>query len=206
MCSRVLNKFCFRLRGERFTVEELMVDTLFYLFATLTLVSALSVVLNRKPVNSVVAMIVTIVGVAANLFLLDAPFLATLLIMVYAGAVIVLFLFVIMLMDPDVPALKRGWFGSALGGVFFFALCAAGTVWLFGFSGAVPVFEASAGEVPAALAYSNDATAFGWPLFTKYVVLVEASALLLLAAMVSVFMLHSRRRGKAETCGCSCQK
>ena len=133
-----------------------MVDTLFYLFATLTLVSALLVVLNRKPVNSVVAMIVTIVGVAANLFLLDAPFLATLLIMVYAGAVIVLFLFVIMLMDPDVPALKRGWFGSALGGVVFFALCAAGTVWLFGFSGAVSAIDAkTASNVSPLLAYSN---------------------------------------------------
>ncbi|MGN0861174.1 MAG: NADH-quinone oxidoreductase subunit J [Candidatus Spyradosoma sp.] len=179
-----------------------MVDILFYLFAALTLASALLVVVNRKPVNCVVAMILTIVGVAANFFLLDAPFLATLLIMVYAGAVIVLFLFVIMLMDPDVPALKRGWFGTALGGAAFFALCAAGTVWLFGFSGAVPALEAAA-DVPAEIAYSNEATAFGWPLFTKYVVLVEASALLLLAAMVSVFMLH-RRRGNAGKCGCSC--
>lgn len=198
--------FCFRLSRERFTVFPLMVDTLFYLFATLTLVSALLVVLNRKPANSVVAMIVTIVGVAANLFLLDAPFLATLLIMVYAGAVIVLFLFVIMLMDPDVPALKRGWFGSALGGVVFFALCAAGTVWLFGFSGAVSAIDAkTASNVSPLLAYSNEATAFGWPLFTKYVVLVEASALLLLAAMVAVFMLHSRRRGNAESCECACK-
>lgn len=180
-----------------------MADTLFYLFAALTLVSAMLVVVNRKPVNSVVAMILTIVGVAANLFLLDAPFLATLLIMVYAGAVIVLFLFVIMLMDPDVPALKRGWVSPALGGAVFFALAAAGTIWLFGFSGAVPALESPLTAVQAPLAYSNDATAFGWPLFTKYVVLVEASALLLLAAMVAVFMLHSKRKAKAG-CGCTC--
>ena len=203
--SVIREVFCFRLGGERFTVSALMVDTLFYLFATLTLVSALLVVVNRKPVNSVVAMIVTIVGVAANLFLLDAPFLATLLIMVYAGAVIVLFLFVIMLMDPEVPALKRGWFGSALGGVVFFALLAAGTVWLFGFSGALPVISAPTEGMPEALAYSNNATAFGWPLFTKYVVLVEASALLLLAAMVAVFMLHSRRRVSEPSCECGCK-
>lgn len=178
-----------------------MADILFYLFAALTLASAFLVVVNRKPVNCVVAMILTMVGVAANFFLLDAPFLATLLIMVYAGAVIVLFLFVIMLMSPDVPALKRGWFGSALGGLVFFALCAAGTVWLFGFSGAIPAIESA--DVPAAIAYSDEATAFGWPLFTKYVVLVEASAILLLAAMVSVFMLH-RHRGNAKQCACSC--
>lgn len=181
-----------------------MVDTLFCLFAALTLVSALLVVVNRKPVNCVVAMILTIVGVSANLFLLDAPFLATLLIMVYAGAVIVLFLFVIMLMDPDVPALKRGWFGTAVGGLIFFALCAAGTVWLFGFSGALD--GTSAGTVAEPLAYSNSASQFGRLLFTKYVVLVEASALLLLAAMVAVFMLHSRRRGNAESESCACGK
>lgn len=178
-----------------------MADILFYLFAALTLASAFLVVVNRKLVNCVVAMILTIVGVAANFFLLDAPFLATLLIMVYAGAVIVLFLFVIMLMSPDVPALKRDRFGSATGGLVFFALCAAGTVWLFGFSGAIPALESP--DVPAELAYSDEATAFGWPLFTKYVVLVEASAILLLAAMVSVFMLH-RRRGNAKQCACSC--
>ena len=192
-----------------------MADTLFYLFAALTLASALLVVVNRKPVNCVVAMIVTIVGVAANLFLLDAPFLATLLIMIYAGAVIVLFLFVVMLIDPDVPALKRGWAGAALGGAVFFALCAAGTFWLFGWSGSVPAGALPAAEVPAPAA-SDSPTAFGRPPFPRLAVLVEAAALLLLAAMVSVFMLHAhRRRGNAEQkkekdggccCGCCGQK
>lgn len=182
-----------------------MADTLFYLFAALTLVSAILVVVNRKPVNCVVSMIVTIVGVAANLFLLDAPFLATLLIMVYAGAVIVLFLFVVMLMDPEVPALKRGWLRSGIGGAVFFALCAAGTIWLFGFSGAVSDPLPATTFAFEAVNYSNNATAFGWPLFTKYVVLVEASALLLLAAMVSVFMLHAKRRPQ-KACACACKK
>lgn len=184
-----------------------MADTLFYLFAALTLVSALLVVVNRKPVNCVVAMIVSIVGVAANMFLLDAPFLATLLVMIYAGAVIVLFLFVIMLTDPEIPALKRGWLGTAFGGLVFFALCAAGAIWLFGFSGSVPAEISVAENVPAVMAYSNDATAFGYPLFTKYVVLVEATALLLLAAMVSVFMLHSRKKHQtSDECSDCCAK
>jgi len=184
-----------------------MADTLFYLFAALTLVSALLVVVNRKPVNCVVAMILSIVGVAANMFLLDAPFLATLLVMIYAGAVIVLFLFVIMLTDPAVPALKRGWLGMAFGGVVFFALCAAGAIWLFGFSGSVSAEIPVAENASAALAYSNDATAFGYPLFTKYVILVEATALLLLAAMVAVFMLHSRKKHSAsDACVDCCSK
>lgn len=184
-----------------------MADVLFYVFAAFTLVSALAVIVNRKPVNCVVAMILTIVGAAANMFLLDAPFLATLLIMVYAGAVIVLFLFVIMLMDPDTPALKHGWVCPALGALVFFAICAAGTIWLFGFSGAVPATDADAIiGAPAALSYSNEAMSFGWPLFTKYVVLVEATAMLLLAAMVAVFVLHSHRRGNEEKSACGCGK
>ena len=171
-------------------------NALFFLFAAWTLVSGLLVIVNRKPVNCVMAMILTIVGVAANFFLLNAPFLATLLIMVYAGAVIVLFLFVIMLMDPDLKPLKSGWFKTAFGGAVFLALCSAGAVWLFNFSGAIPAeITASAGALP----YSADAKAFGAMLFSgKYVVLVEVSALLLLASMAAVFMLHEKRKNVAE--------
>lgn len=168
-------------------------NALFYLFAAFTLVSGLLVIINRKPVNAAMAMILTIVGVAANFFLLNAPFLATLLIMVYAGAVVVLFLFVIMLMDPDLKPLKSGWMKTALCGVVFFVLAAAGSVWLFGFSGGLPA-ELAAGAPEGAIAYSADAKVFGQILFTKYALLVEAVALLLLAAMAAVFMLHARRR------------
>lgn len=168
-------------------------NALFYLFAAFTLVSGLLVIINRKPVNAAMAMILTIVGVAANFFLLNAPFLATLLIMVYAGAVIVLFLFVIMLMDPDLKPLKSGWMKTAIGGTVFFALATAGAVWLFQFSGALPA-ELST-EIPEnTVAYSADAKVFGQILFTKYALLIEAVALLLLAAMAAVFMLHARRR------------
>lgn len=168
-------------------------NALFYLFAAFTLVSGLLVIINRKPVNAAMAMILTIVGVAANFFLLDAPFLATLLIMVYAGAVIVLFLFVIMLMDPDLKPLKSGWLKTAIGGAVFFALTTAGVVWLFGFSGALPA-EIQEGTAVGAVPYTAEAKVFGQILFTKYAVLIEAVALLLLAAMAAVFMLHARRR------------
>ena len=167
-------------------------NALFYLFAAFTLVSGLLVIINRKPVNAAMAMILTIVGVAANFFLLNAPFLATLLIMVYAGAVIVLFLFVIMLMDPDLKPLKSGWMKTALTGAVFFVLATAGTVWLFGFSDALPA--ALPAEAETAVAYSADAKVFGQILFTKYALLIEAVALLLLAAMAAVFMLHARRQ------------
>lgn len=167
-------------------------NALFYLFAAFTLVSGLLVIVNRKPVNAAMAMILTIVGVAANFFLLNAPFLATLLIMVYAGAVIVLFLFVIMLMDPDLKPLKAGWKKTAFGGLVLLVLAIAGSVWLFQFSGAIPadLMLTDAADVP----YSADAKVFGQVLFTKYALLVEAVAMLLLAAMAAVFMLHARRQ------------
>ncbi len=167
-------------------------DALFYVFSAFTLVSALLVILNRRPVNAAMAMILTIVGVAANFFLLDAPFLATLLIMVYAGAVIVLFLFVIMLVDPDLKPLKSGWIKIAIFGAVFLALCAAGTFWLFNVSGALPANEIS--PATGTLAYSSDAKVFGGLLFSKYAFLVEAVALLLLAAMAAVFMLHEKQK------------
>lgn len=172
-------------------------NALFYLFAAFTLVSGLLVIVNRKPVNAAVAMILTIVGVAANFFLLNAPFLATLLIMVYAGAVIVLFLFVIMLMDPDLKPLKAGWKKTALGGLVFLVLACAGSVWLFQFSGYIPE-NVMLTDAAADIAYSADAKVFGQVLFTKYALLVEAVALLLLAAMAAVFMLHARRHTVPE--------
>lgn len=173
-------------------------NALFYLFAAFTLVSGLLVIVNRKPVNAAMAMILTIAGVAANFFLLDAPFLATLLIMVYAGAVIVLFLFVIMLADPDLKPLKTGWAKTAAGGLVFLALATAGAVWLFGFSGSLSDFG-SAEQLRGTVPYSAAAADFGKVLFTKYALLIEAVALLLLASMAAVFMLHSRRRTLAES-------
>ncbi|MCD8284468.1 MAG: NADH-quinone oxidoreductase subunit J [Opitutae bacterium] len=167
-------------------------NALFYVFAAFTLVSGLLVVVNRKPVNAAMAMIMTIIGVAANMFLLGAPFLATLLIMVYAGAVIVLFLFVIMLVEPDLKPLKRGWVKTALGGLIFFAICAVCVIWLFDCSGAIPVADVS--EQAGSFPYSADAKVFGSLLFSKYAFLVEAVALLLLASMAAVFMLHERRK------------
>ena len=88
-----------------------MVTIVFYFFSTLTLLAALFVVVNRNTVNSAMCMIVAFVGVAALFVLLQAYFLAMLQIVVYAGAVMVLFLFIIMLLDTQ--ARERVRFGRA---------------------------------------------------------------------------------------------
>ncbi|MCR5183272.1 MAG: NADH-quinone oxidoreductase subunit J [Opitutales bacterium] len=167
-------------------------DYLFYLFGAVTLTSALLMVVNRRPVNSVIAMLLTILGVTATFFLLDAPFLATLLLMVYAGAIVVLFLFVVMLIDSAVNPFKLGWVKTTLSAFAVLAILGGGLVWLFADSGSIPPVGDGL-ESGSALSYSAEPQTFGLLLFTRYIVLVEVVAMLLLGAMAAVLMLHRQR-------------
>lgn len=171
-------------------------DYLFYLFAAFTLMSAVLMVVNRRPINSVVAMLMTILGVAGTFFLQDAPFLATLLLMVYAGAIVVLFLFVVMLIDSSANPFKQGWFKTALGGFVALAILGGAAVWLFAYSGAVPALVEPNAAVAGTPTYSSDPKVFGIVLFTRYVVLVEVVAMLLLGVMAGVLMIHNKREIK----------
>ena len=99
-----------------------MPDGLFIFFAALTLGAAALLVLSRNPVTSAMGMILALVGVAADFFLLDAYFLGVLQVLVYAGAVMVLFLFIIMLMNSDDPTGAYPWKTLALGLATFFLL------------------------------------------------------------------------------------
>jgi NADH-quinone oxidoreductase subunit J len=91
-----------------------MADFLFYIFAALILGSALAVVLNRDAVNAAMFLILAFVGVAGMFVLLEAYFLAVLQILVYAGAVVVLFLFIVMLLNVDTRARRPVRLVSAL--------------------------------------------------------------------------------------------
>ena len=120
-----------------------MPDGLFTFFAALTLGAALLLVLSRNAVTSAMGMILALVGIAADFFLLDAYFLGVLQVLVYAGAVMVLFLFIIMLLDTDDATGSYPWKTAALGLATFFLL-AAGVIWLFHWSGAVSPTPAGA--------------------------------------------------------------
>ena len=102
-----------------------MPDGLFTFFAALTLGAALLLVLSRNAVTSAMGMILALVGIAADFFLLDAYFLGVLQVLVYAGAVMVLFLFIIMLLDTDEAPGAYPWKKAALGLATFFLLAAA---------------------------------------------------------------------------------
>jgi len=168
-----------------------MPEVLFYLFAAMTLVPALLMVASRNTVNCAMLMIVSFVGTASLFALLQAFLLTVLQIMVYAGAIVVLFLFIIMLLDVGRVRAVRGGAGKLVCALVFFVALAACPVLaiLSSRGGAAPVGEA----VPAASSAAN----FGMLLFTKYQLPFELTGFLLLAAMVGVIYI-SRRAPAAE--------
>lgn len=159
-------------------------------------------VLSRHPVSAAMFMIVSLVGVAALFVLLEAFFLAVLQVLVYAGAVMVLFLFIIMLLDVGPAASKQkitNWkFG--LFGFFASVLLVAVLILLGNSSGnsflnesAWSALNASADSSSGSLSFSTDISSFGYGLMTKYMLPIQISGFLLLAAMIGVIILSKKQ-------------
>lgn len=166
-----------------------MPDGLFIFFAALTIGAAALLVLSRNAVTSAMGMILALVGVAADFFLLDAYFLGVLQVLVYAGAVMVLFLFIIMLLsDTEENPTTYPWRHAVTGLAVFFFL-AAGVIWLFVWSGAVPSNQVQFTPPEVSndpLVFTTAAKSFGRLLYTKYLLPLEISGFLLLVALVGV--------------------
>ncbi|MDX2110964.1 MAG: NADH-quinone oxidoreductase subunit J [Verrucomicrobiota bacterium] len=164
-----------------------MIDFMFYFLAALTVLSALMVPCSRNPVNGAMFMIVSFVGTAALFALLQAFFLAIVQVLVYAGAVMVLFLFIIMLLNIEkTQALKVNRGIAALSIVAFLAMVAA--VWFLFVEGRAGPFPAlPAGAVPASLTKH-----FGYELFTKYMLPFQVTGFLLLIAMIGVIYISKK--------------
>jgi NADH-quinone oxidoreductase subunit J len=164
----------------------------FWVLALVTIGSGLLVVLARNPVHSVLFLIATFFSAAGLFVLLGAEFLAMLLVVVYVGAVAVLFLFVVMMLDVDFSALRAGFVRYLpLGGLVGLVLAIEmGIV-------AVAVAEhgAAAGAIllPAAPGVTN-AEAIGRVLYTDYVYFFQAAGLVLLVAMIGAIVLTLRHR------------
>jgi NADH-quinone oxidoreductase subunit J len=165
-------------------------DILFYVFAGMALGGALGVVGAKNPVSSLLAMVVCLGSVAGIYVLLEAHFLAAVQVIVYAGAIMVLFLFVIMLLNLGhdyQPDLKLG-----LGALLAFAVTGA----LFGFlsreiTGAPPILDDAA--IDALVAEQGVIGAIARPLYTDWVVPFEITGILLLVAIVGALVLAKRR-------------
>jgi NADH-quinone oxidoreductase subunit J len=166
----------------------------FYVLAAVTLASALAVVSAKNPVHSVLFLILAFFSAAGLFVLLGAEFLAMLLVVVYVGAVAVLFLFVVMMLDVDFAALRQGFarympLGGLVAGILAVEMIiVSSTVATSGAGAANPAPDASGGS-----GVSN-AEAIGRLLYTDYVYFFQAAGLILLVAMIGAIVLTLRHK------------
>ena len=168
----------------------------FYLFATLTVTSALLVIFARNPVHSVLWLIVAFFNAAGLMLILGAEFIAMLLVIVYVGAVAVLFLFIVMMLDIDFAALRSGFtknlpFGLLVALVLLAEMGVAVAAWHAG-----PVTAGVAPSTTAAV--QPNIVALGELLYTRFLMPFEIAGLILLVAMIGAIVLTHRSRGDSR--------
>ncbi len=166
----------------------------FYLFATLTIASAVLVIFARNPVHSVLWLIMAFFNAAGLMLILGAEFIAMLLVIVYVGAVAVLCLFIVMMLDIDFAALRSGFtknlpFGLIVALVLLAEIIVAVSAWKAG-----PV----TGNVQPAAATQPNIEAIGELLYTRFLFPFELAGLILLVAMIGAIVLTHRSRGDAR--------
>jgi NADH-quinone oxidoreductase subunit J len=172
----------------------------FYLFAGTCVASGFMVIAARNPVHSVLFLILAFVSSAGLFVLMGAEFLAMILIVVYVGAVAVLFLFVVMMLDVDFAELRQGFLsylpiGIIIGIVFLVELLLVVAVWAIG----THVPGAIAAPIPPLDAMSNT-EALGRVLYTRYIYYFQAAGVILLVAMIGaiVLTLHHKPRVRRQ--------
>jgi NADH-quinone oxidoreductase subunit J len=162
----------------------------FYVLAAVAVISAFAVIAARNPVHSVLFLILTFFTAAGLFVLLGAEFLAMLLVVVYVGAVAVLFLFVVMMLDVDFVELKQGFLQyMPVGGLIALALLAElGLVAGAAMATPAPIVL---GKGEAAV---TNAEAIGQVLYTEYLLVFQLAGLVLFVAMIGAIVLTLRRR------------
>jgi NADH-quinone oxidoreductase subunit J len=164
----------------------------FYLFATVCIASAVMVVAAKNPVHSVLYLILAFVNAAGLFVMMGAEFLAMILIVVYVGAVAVLFLFVVMMLDVDFAELRQGLLqylpvGFVVGGIFVAELLAVVGAWVIGPN--LP--QAISAPIPSDI---TNTEALGRVLYTQYVYYFQAAGIVLLVAMIGAIVLTLRHK------------
>jgi NADH-quinone oxidoreductase subunit J len=164
----------------------------FYLFASVLIASAVMTIASRNPVHSVLWLILAFFNAAGLMLIIGAEFIAMLLVIVYVGAVAVLFLFVVMMLEVDFAALREGFARYLPVGVLLAIVLAAEIIFAVGAWGAGGV--ALAREVAATDPDVSNIRAIGQLLYTRYIFLFEIAGLILLVAMVGAIVLTNRPR------------
>ncbi len=173
----------------------------FYIFSGIAIASAVMVISSRNPVHSVLFLILAFINAAGIFMLAGAEFLAMILIIVYVGAVMVLFLFVVMMLDVDFAEFKRGALQYMPVGVIVGVILLIELLMVAGSTFVSP--ELAAGSaMPINNAVSNT-QALGEVLYTRYVFLFQGAGLILLVAMIGaiVLTLHHRKGVKRQDIG-----
>jgi len=168
----------------------------FYLFAIVTIVSGILCVTARNPVHSVLWLILAFFNAAGLMVLVGAEFIAMLLVIVYVGAVAVLFLFVVMMLDIDFAELRSGFaryfpFGIALVALLAGEIIFAQSAW---HEGGIQLSRAA----PTPEGMSN-IQALGLLIYTRYLYIFEGAGLVLLVALIGAIVLTHRKRGDVRT-------
>jgi NADH-quinone oxidoreductase subunit J len=166
----------------------------FYLMAALTLAAGFGVISARNPVHSVLWLILSFFSAAGLFVLMGAEFLAMLLVVVYVGAVAVLFLFVVMMLDVDFTALRQGFARYMPLGLVVAALLAAEMVLVSTTVAGQGAARASLGPTAAGTGGVTNAEAIGQVLYTHYVYLFQAAGMVLLVAMIGAIVLTLRHK------------
>ena len=166
----------------------------FYVFAFVTMASGAMVVASRNPIYSVLFLILAFLNAAALFLLIGAEFIAMILIIVYVGAVAVLFLFVVMMLDIKIAALREGFLkyfpiGALIGVVLLAEILFALGVFGSG-SATISALEKAGAQVGAV----ENTRAIGQVLYTQYFYLFQAAGAVLLVAMIGAIVLTLRRR------------
>ena len=175
----------------------MLIAIAFYAFAAVLTLSAVMVIAARNPVHSVLFLILTFFNAAGLFVLLGAEFLAMLLVVVYVGAVAVLFLFVVMMLDVDFTELRQGFArymplgGLIAGGLAIEMIVVSTTV---ASHGAARLNDTPMAQGKGAVATMSNAEAIGRVLYTNYVYFFQAAGMVLLVAMIGAIVLTLRQR------------
>ena len=168
----------------------------FYLFAAVCVASAVMVIVSKNPVHSVLYLILAFVNASGLFVLMGAEFLAMILVVVYVGAVAVLFLFVIMMLDVDFTELREGFLqympiGLVIGGIFLFELLLTVSYWVI--NPTTP--KAITAAIPTNV---TNTEALGLVLYTKYIHYFQLSGMILLVAMIGAIVLTLRHKASVK--------
>ena len=166
----------------------------FYVFAAVTIGAGAGVVISRNPVYSVLFLILAFFNSAALFVLIGAEFIAMILVIVYVGAVAVLFLFVVMMLDINVAKLKEGFLdylpiGAGIGILLFVEI-----LWGLGVFGATSGTVSTFSKAGAQALAIDNTRAIGRVLYTQYFYLFQVAGVVLLVAMIGAIVLTLRRR------------